>query len=148
MLATGDRREVAEAVAAGLAFDALRAELTPDQKVMVVLSERNAGPVMMIGDDVNDAPAAGRGRRRHRHRRKWRGGIGRATALPFLTRASWVTVIELCTSDEHDAAQLRVRDVAKYLERRGARCRYGVHVHMAERTPVISSGWPETKARI
>ena len=33
------------------------AELTPDQKVMVVLSERNAGPVMMIGDDVNDAPA-------------------------------------------------------------------------------------------
>ena len=74
----------------------------------------------------------GRGRRRHRHGRKWRGGIGRATALPFLTRASWVTVIELCTSDEHDAAQLRVRDVAKYLERRGARCRYGVHVHMAE----------------
>jgi P-type E1-E2 ATPase len=57
VLATGDRREVAEAVAAGLAFDALRAELTPDQKVMVVLSERNAGPVMMIGDDVNDAPA-------------------------------------------------------------------------------------------
>ena len=57
MLATGDRREVAEAVAAGLAFDALRAELTPDQKVMVVLSERNAGPVMMMGDDVNDAPA-------------------------------------------------------------------------------------------
>ena len=148
MLATGDRREVAEAVAAGLAFDALRAELTPDQKVLVVLSERNAGPVMMIGDDVNDAPAAGRGRRRHRHRRKWRGGIGRATALPFLTRASWVTVIELCTLNEHDAAQLRVRDVAKYLERRGARCRYGVHVHMAERTPVISSGWPETKARI
>ena len=69
-------------------------------------------------------------------------------ALPFLTRASRVTVIDLCTSDEHDAAQLRVRDVEKYLERRGARCRYGVHVHMAERTPVISSGWPETKARI
>ena len=43
-----------------------------------------------------------------------------------------MTVIELCTSDEHDAAQLRVRDVAKYLERRGARCRYGVHVHIAE----------------
>ena len=43
-----------------------------------------------------------------------------------------MTVIELCTLNEHDAAQLRVRDVAKYLERRGARCRYGVHVHMAE----------------
>jgi heavy metal translocating P-type ATPase len=57
VLATGDRREVAEAVTAGLGFDAVRAELTPDQKVMVVLSERKAGPVMMLGDGVNDAPA-------------------------------------------------------------------------------------------
>ena len=57
MLATGDRREVAEAVTAGLAFSAVRSELTPDQKVMVVLSERKNGPVMMVGDGVNDAPA-------------------------------------------------------------------------------------------
>ena len=57
VLATGDRREVAEAVTAGLGFDAVRADLTPDQKVMVVLSERKAGPVMMLGDGVNDAPA-------------------------------------------------------------------------------------------
>ena len=57
VLATGDRREVAEAVTAGLAFDAVRADLTPDQKVMVVLAERKAGPVMMLGDGVNDAPA-------------------------------------------------------------------------------------------
>jgi heavy metal translocating P-type ATPase len=57
VLATGDRREVAEAVVAGLSFDAVRSELTPDQKVMVVLSERKHGPVMMAGDGVNDAPA-------------------------------------------------------------------------------------------
>jgi P-type E1-E2 ATPase len=57
VLATGDRREVAEAVTKGLAFSAVRSELTPDQKVMVVLSERKYGPVMMIGDGVNDAPA-------------------------------------------------------------------------------------------
>ena len=57
VLATGDRREVAEAVAAGLTFDAIRSDLTPDQKVMVVLSERKNGPVMMAGDGVNDAPA-------------------------------------------------------------------------------------------
>ncbi|WFU38694.1 heavy metal translocating P-type ATPase [Bradyrhizobium sp. CB82] len=57
VLATGDRRDVAEAIAAGLGLDAVRAELTPDQKVMVVLSERKAGPVMMVGDGVNDAPA-------------------------------------------------------------------------------------------
>lgn len=57
VLATGDRRGVAEAVTAGLGLDAVRADLTPDQKVMVVLSERKAGPVMMVGDGVNDAPA-------------------------------------------------------------------------------------------
>ena len=57
VLATGDRREVAEAATAGLGFSAVRSELTPDQKVMVVLSERKNGPVMMVGDGVNDAPA-------------------------------------------------------------------------------------------
>ncbi len=57
VLATGDRREVADAVAAELSVDAVRAELSPDQKIMIVLSERKNGPVMMIGDGVNDAPA-------------------------------------------------------------------------------------------
>lgn len=31
--------------------------VTPDQKVLVVISERKYGPVMMVGDGVNDAPA-------------------------------------------------------------------------------------------
>ena len=57
VLATGDRHEVAEAVAAGLSIDLVRADLTPDQKILVVLAERKYGPVMMIGDGVNDAPA-------------------------------------------------------------------------------------------
>ena len=57
LLATGDRRAVAEAVTKGLGLDAVRAELTPDQKVLLVLSERKNGPVMMVGDGVNDAPA-------------------------------------------------------------------------------------------
>lgn len=57
VLATGDRRAVAEAVTEGLGLDAVRAELTPDQKVLLVLSERKDGPVMMVGDGVNDAPA-------------------------------------------------------------------------------------------
>jgi heavy metal translocating P-type ATPase len=57
VLATGDRKEVAAAITAGLSFDAVRSELTPDQKVMVVLSERKYGPVMMVGDGINDAPA-------------------------------------------------------------------------------------------
>jgi len=57
VLATGDRHEVANAIAAGLSLDAVRSDLTPDQKVLVVLSERKNGPVMMVGDGVNDAPA-------------------------------------------------------------------------------------------
>lgn len=57
VLATGDRRDVADTVTSGLPIDSVRAELTPDQKVMVVLTERKAGPVMMVGDGVNDAPA-------------------------------------------------------------------------------------------
>ncbi len=57
VLATGDRHDVAKFVGEGLSLDAVRSELTPDQKVLLVLSERKNGPVMMIGDGVNDAPA-------------------------------------------------------------------------------------------
>ena len=57
LLATGDRAEVAERVTEGLGLDGLRAGLTPDQKVLLVLTERKHGPVMMVGDGVNDAPA-------------------------------------------------------------------------------------------
>jgi P-type E1-E2 ATPase len=58
VLATGDRRDVAEMVARDLPIDAVRWELSPDQKkTLVVLSERKNGPVMMIGDGINDAPA-------------------------------------------------------------------------------------------
>ncbi|MCK9916175.1 heavy metal translocating P-type ATPase [Microbacteriaceae bacterium K1510] len=57
VLATGDRHDVARFISAGLSLDQVRSELTPDQKILVVLSERKNGPVMMIGDGVNDAPA-------------------------------------------------------------------------------------------
>ena len=57
LLATGDRRTVADAVTKGLGLDDVHADLTPDQKVLLVLSERKHGSVMMVGDGVNDAPA-------------------------------------------------------------------------------------------
>ncbi len=52
-LATGDRHAVADAVTEGLGLDAVHADLTPDQKVLLVLSERKHGPVMMVGDGAN-----------------------------------------------------------------------------------------------
>jgi len=57
LLATGDRSEVAQRVTEGLGLDGVRSELSPDQKVVLVLTERKNGPVMMVGDGVNDAPA-------------------------------------------------------------------------------------------
>ena len=57
VLATGDRLAVAQAVTAGLGLNAVQADLKPDEKVLLVLSERKSGLVMMVGDGVNDAPA-------------------------------------------------------------------------------------------
>ncbi|MDA9479669.1 hypothetical protein XI03_35285 [Bradyrhizobium sp. CCBAU 65884] len=53
-------------------------------------------------------------------------------AMPFLTRASKVTITEICTSDEQDAAHRRVRDVANYLAKHGVNCEHGIRVHTAE----------------
>ncbi|MCP3463376.1 universal stress protein [Bradyrhizobium sp. CCGUVB23] len=53
-------------------------------------------------------------------------------ALPFLTRASKVTIVEICTSNEQDAAHCRVRDVANYLKGHGVSCEHEVRVHTAE----------------
>ena len=43
--------------ASRMGFDAVFAELKPAEKVDVMISERRAGPVMMVGDGMNDAPA-------------------------------------------------------------------------------------------
>ncbi len=57
-LLTGDNATSARAVAAELGLDVCHAELLPEDKVAAVaaLRERH-GPVAMVGDGVNDAPA-------------------------------------------------------------------------------------------
>jgi heavy metal translocating P-type ATPase len=57
VLASGDHADVTNAVAAELDVDEVKSGLTPEEKVEAVLAEREHGPVMMIGDGVNDAPA-------------------------------------------------------------------------------------------
>ncbi len=57
VLATGDRPGVANAIGAKLGLDAVLSALSPEEKVAAVVAERQGGPVMMIGDGVNDAPA-------------------------------------------------------------------------------------------
>ncbi|HEY7090196.1 MAG TPA: heavy metal translocating P-type ATPase [Tepidisphaeraceae bacterium] len=58
VMLTGDRDEVARAIAKEVGVDEYRAELLPQDKVTILSDlERKYGPVAMIGDGVNDAPA-------------------------------------------------------------------------------------------
>ena len=61
VMLTGDGRPTADAVAADLGIDEVRAELLPEQKLAAIDAERAAGrKVAMVGDGVNDAPALAR----------------------------------------------------------------------------------------
>jgi heavy metal translocating P-type ATPase len=57
VLVTGDRREIAQAIAGRLPIDTVIAEATPSAKVEAVTAEKTHGPTVMVGDGVNDAPA-------------------------------------------------------------------------------------------
>ncbi len=56
---TGDRRAVAEAIGAevGIGPDRILADVRPADKAVRVSELRSGGPVAMVGDGVNDAPA-------------------------------------------------------------------------------------------
>ena len=58
VLLTGDNQHVAQALGAALGVDEIRAELLPEQKVAAINDlQVRYGPVAMVGDGVNDAPA-------------------------------------------------------------------------------------------
>ena len=58
IMATGDSRRTAEAVAHELEIDEVRAEISPEDKAALVAEIRDGGlSVAMAGDGVNDAPA-------------------------------------------------------------------------------------------
>jgi P-type E1-E2 ATPase len=59
-LVSGDRRSVAERIGRELGVDRVYAEQSPEDKLEVIRRLREdaaQGPVMMVGDGVNDAPA-------------------------------------------------------------------------------------------
>ncbi|HEY5753602.1 MAG TPA: heavy metal translocating P-type ATPase [Chthoniobacterales bacterium] len=57
VMLTGDNRRVAAAIARQAGVDEFHAELLPEDKVRVIKSLGTIGPVAMVGDGVNDAPA-------------------------------------------------------------------------------------------
>mgnify|MGYP001481577135 CR=1 FL=1 len=56
LMLSGDNQRTANAIASGLGMEA-RGELLPDAKLAEIGRLREAGPVAMIGDGINDAPA-------------------------------------------------------------------------------------------
>ncbi|MEM5339753.1 heavy metal translocating P-type ATPase [Paraburkholderia azotifigens] len=57
VMLTGDRRDVAETVGAMLGVTEVRPELSPADKLAAIQAARREGPVVMVGDGINDAPA-------------------------------------------------------------------------------------------
>jgi Zn2+/Cd2+-exporting ATPase len=56
VMLTGDNRRTAETIASALGLD-VQAELLPDAKLGVIAALKASGPIAMIGDGINDAPA-------------------------------------------------------------------------------------------
>ena len=57
VLLTGDHEAAARHLAASLDLEEVRAELLPEEKVEIIRALQRTGPVCMVGDGVNDAPA-------------------------------------------------------------------------------------------
>ena len=57
VLISGDQRASAQAVAAAVGIADVRAEVLPADKARIVNELKRIGPVAMVGDGINDAPA-------------------------------------------------------------------------------------------
>ncbi len=57
IMLTGDNVRVARAIAKQAGVDEFHADLLPEDKVRVIKELKSIGPVAMVGDGVNDAPA-------------------------------------------------------------------------------------------
>ncbi len=57
VMLTGDHNRVAQAIAREAGVDEVHAGLLPEDKVRIVRQLREIGPVAMVGDGINDAPA-------------------------------------------------------------------------------------------
>lgn len=57
VMLSGDNQLTARAIARGVGIERVHAELLPEDKARLIGELRNGGPVAMVGDGINDAPA-------------------------------------------------------------------------------------------
>jgi Cu+-exporting ATPase len=98
LLLSGDRLPVAEAVAREVGIGSAIAEVRPDGKVAEIerLQEAGRGPVAMVGDGVNDAPALARAE----------VGVALATGADVAREAADITILHADLRDVPRAIRL------------------------------------------
>lgn len=57
VMLTGDRNEVAQAIAKQVGIDEVHSQLLPEQKIEQISRLQREGKTVMVGDGINDAPA-------------------------------------------------------------------------------------------
>jgi len=57
VMVTGDNRRSADAIGREVGIALIESEVRPDRKAAVVMTHQESGPVAMVGDGINDAPA-------------------------------------------------------------------------------------------
>jgi Cu+-exporting ATPase len=104
LLVSGDHRGAAEAVAAQLGIDEVRAEVLPKDKAAIVAERKHDGSVVaMVGDGLNDAPALAAAD----------VGIAMATGTDVAMHAAGITLMRGQVSLVSDAIDLSRRTTAK-----------------------------------
>jgi P-type Cu+ transporter len=104
LLVSGDNRGAAQAVAAQLGIDEVRAEVLPQDKAAIVAERKRDGSVVaMVGDGLNDAPALAAAD----------VGIAMSTGTDVAMHAAGITLMRGQVSLVADAIDLSRRTTAK-----------------------------------